>query len=67
MSILDDKQSRSTFPLQRLESNPLYLKLDQRNRSFARFLVAETERRMGQIDKVLQVFPRNPNSIKVSA
>lgn len=64
MSILDDKQSRSTFPLQRLESNPLYLKLDQRDRSFARFLVAETERRMGQIDKVLQVFPRNPNSIK---
>ena len=52
-SILDDKRSQSTFPLQRLENNPSYLKLDQRDRSFARFLVATTERRMGQIDKIL--------------
>jgi hypothetical protein len=57
-SILDDKRSQSTFPLQRLENNPSYLKLDQRDRSFARFLVATTERRMGQIDKILNVCQR---------
>ena len=65
-SILDDVQSQSMFPLQRLESNPSYLKLDQRDRSFARFLVTTTERRMGQIDKVLQLCQRSEESKKVS-
>jgi hypothetical protein len=64
-SILDDVQSQSMFPLQRLESNPLYLKLDQRDRSFARLLVTTAERRMGQIDKVLQLCQRE-ESKKVS-
>ena len=42
-------------PLQRLESDPSFQSLgDQRNRSFARLLVTTVERRLGQIDKVLE-------------
>ena len=48
------RKLRNIFAVQRLESNPDFLSFpEQRDKSFARNLVATTERRMGQIDKVL--------------
>ena len=52
-SMLEDKKRSSVFPLQRLESSPDYQALEQRDRSFARALVTTTERRLGQIDKII--------------
>lgn len=36
-----------------LELNPTYLAMDYRDRAFARLLLTTTERRLGQIDKVI--------------
>lgn len=48
------KKQSSDFSVRRLENDPAFQGLsDQRDRSFARLLVATVERRMGQIDKVL--------------
>jgi len=54
-SILEDKKRLSVFPLKRLENNPGYQALEGRDRSFARALVTITERRKGQIDKILEI------------
>jgi 16S rRNA (cytosine967-C5)-methyltransferase len=48
-------QKLSAFPLQRLESSSDYVSLDSRDRSFSRALVTTVERRMGQIDKVIDI------------
>ena len=55
-AILDDTKKRQSLPsLQRLESDPEFKSIDdQRDRSFARLLVTTVERRLGQIDKVLE-------------
>jgi transcription termination factor NusB len=47
--------SEPQYYLRKLEADPKFLQLkDQRDRSFARNLVGTTERRLGQIDKILQ-------------
>jgi 16S rRNA (cytosine967-C5)-methyltransferase len=51
----ESHQQLSTFPLQRLESSSDYLTLESRDRSFSRALVTAVERRMGQIDKVIDI------------
>jgi 16S rRNA (cytosine967-C5)-methyltransferase len=63
-SLLQDIKRSSAFPLQRLESSPDYQVLEQRDRSFARALVTTSERRMGQIDKILQYCQRTNASSK---
>ena len=65
-SLLQDiKQRSSAFPLQRLESSPDYQVLEQRDRSFARALVTTSERRMGQINKILEQCQTKDSSSKV--
>lgn len=52
-ALLGEKKGQPS--LQRLEADPSFKSLDdQRNRSFARLLVTTVERRLGQIDKVLE-------------
>ena len=46
--------SSTAFAVDRLETNREYQALSTRDRSFARLLVTTTERRLGQIDAVLQ-------------
>jgi transcription termination factor NusB len=54
-ALMESKKLQSVPSLQRLESDPLFNSIgDQRDRSFARLLVTTVERRMGQIDKVLE-------------
>lgn len=54
-ALIENKKLQSVPSLQRLETDPLFLSIgDQRDRSFARLLVTTVERRMGQIDKVLE-------------
>lgn len=48
--------------VRQLERVPGFLTLDDRDRAFARLLLSTTERRMGQIDKVLEQFVRQPLS-----
>ena len=63
------------FATRRLEQDPTYqTNLDQRDRSFARLLVATVERRMGQIDKLLTMavdkkYPpkAGPHSARIAA
>lgn len=45
----------ATFSVDRLETDVEYLNLSVRDRSFCRLLVTATERRLGQIDKVLSL------------
>jgi hypothetical protein len=53
--LADTKGQQSVPSLQRLESDPFFKSIgDQRDRSFARLLVTMVERRLGQIDKVLE-------------
>jgi 16S rRNA (cytosine967-C5)-methyltransferase len=48
-------EKKGQTPLQRLESDPSFRSIgDQRDRSFARLLVTTVERRLGQIDLVLE-------------
>jgi len=47
------KKQNNEFCLRRLESDPSFLRLEPRDRRFARRLVSTVERRMGQIDKIL--------------
>ncbi|KAI2507997.1 methyltransferase [Fragilaria crotonensis] len=61
-SLLSNSKQSSAFPLQRLESSPEYQDLEQRDRSFARALVTTTERRMGQIDKIIDFCRAKPSS-----
>ena len=54
MSHRNSSISEPQYYLRKLEADPKFLLLeDQRDRSFARNLVGTTERRLGQIDKVL--------------
>lgn len=46
-------QAAPSFAARQLEQDPQYDELEQRDRAFARLLVATVERRLGQIDKVL--------------
>ena len=58
-ALVDKRNSMSS--LQRLESDPLFQSIrDQRDRSFARLLVTTVERRMGQIDAVLEKCQKSP-------
>jgi 16S rRNA (cytosine967-C5)-methyltransferase len=49
------RQGSSTSWVERLESLPGYKQLPTRDRSLCRLLVTTTERRLGQIDKVLEL------------
>lgn len=60
-SLLSTGKQSSVFPLQRLESSPEYQDLEQRDRSFARSLVTTTERRRGQIDKIIDLCREKPS------
>ena len=46
----------SQFAVRRLENDNNFANLDQRNRSFARLMVATVERRQGQIDTIIKQF-----------
>ena len=48
------KASDGSFATQELEQSTHYQSLDQRDKAFARLLVATVERRLGQIDIILQ-------------
>jgi len=50
---LTPRKGSTAFAVDRLESNISFSKLSTRDRSFCRLLVTTTERRLGQIDKVL--------------
>lgn len=47
-----------------LEANKQFLKLDRRNKSFTRMLVATVERRIGQIDSIIDDFTNQGKSQK---
>lgn len=55
-ALMEGGKRQPTFAVRRLENDPAYLALEQRDRSFARLLITTTERRMGQIDQVLEQF-----------
>jgi hypothetical protein len=55
-ALMEGGKRQPTFAVRRLENDPDYLALEQRDRSFARLLITTTERRMGQIDLVLEEF-----------
>ena len=48
-----DQANAPSFATRQLDQDPQYDALEQRDRAFARLLVATVERRLGQIDKIL--------------
>lgn len=50
------KKQKPKIAVRQLEQHVGYQQLESRDRAFARSLLSTTERRMGQIDKVLQHF-----------
>ena len=61
------KSTKNTPLSSILESNPQFLKLsDRRDRSFARMLLATLERRLGQVDKILDDCIKNERRNKYS-
>lgn len=53
---LMESMKRKQFAIRVLEQDPAYLNLDQRDRAFARLLLVTSERRKGQIKKVIKSF-----------
>jgi transcription termination factor NusB len=64
ISVLSDAAAADTFATRELEGSVHYQNLEPRDRAFARLLVATVERRMGQIDKVLDCCIDKPNKGK---
>lgn len=48
------KEKNPPFASRALEQDPDYIRLDTRGRAYSRVLLMITERRSGQIDKILQ-------------
>ena len=63
-ALMEGGKRQPTFAVRRLENDPSYLALEQRDRSFARLLITTTERRMGQIDHVLEQFMAKSNQFR---
>jgi hypothetical protein len=63
-ALMEGGKRQPTFAVRRLENDPAYLALEQRDRSFARLLITTTERRMGQIDQVLEEFMTKSNQFR---
>jgi hypothetical protein len=55
----------SAIALRILENDPDYRSLDGRDRAFARLLLTTTERRQGQINKIIQKLSHNKKTKKV--
>eukprot|EP00980_Cylindrotheca_fusiformis_P018373 scaffold6032_cov100-Cylindrotheca_fusiformis.AAC.4 len=49
------------FAIRQLENDPDFLRLESRDRAFARLLLSTAERRQGQIDKVIAAFMNKSN------
>jgi hypothetical protein len=56
------KKKKPSFATRQLENDPEYQRLDRRDRAFSRLLLATTERRQGQIDKVIRKFMNSKKS-----
>ena len=55
-ALLDNRKNdpnQEQFAVRRLEKDPNFARLDQRDRSFARLMVTTAERRQGQIDSII--------------
>jgi hypothetical protein len=61
------KKKKQTFAVRVLEQDPAYLALDARDRAFARLILSNSERRHGQVEKVIQSFIRKPTKSNVRA
>jgi 16S rRNA (cytosine967-C5)-methyltransferase len=57
-----NNQQKQEIALRMLENNRGFLALEDRDRAFARLLLSTTERRLGQIDKVIGAFVKKPLS-----
>lgn len=55
------KNGSVAFAVDRLESNLIFGKMSSRDRSFCRLLVTTTERRLGQIDSIIDSFRNQKN------
>jgi hypothetical protein len=53
-------KKKQEIAIRLLEKNPEFLRMDNRDRAFARLLLSTTERRSGQLDKVIAKFVREP-------
>jgi 16S rRNA (cytosine967-C5)-methyltransferase len=64
ISVLADASAAGTFATRELEESPYFRLLDSRDRAFTRLLVATVERRIGQIDNILEFCIEKPNKGK---
>ena len=58
-ALLDNRKNdpnQEQFAVRRLEKDPNFARLDQRDRSFSRLMVTTAERRQGQIDSIIGHF-----------
>jgi hypothetical protein len=65
-ALMEGAKRKPTFAIRRLENDPDYLNLvDSRDRSFARLMLTTSERRQGQIDKVIRKFVNQSKKFRV--
>ena len=57
-ALMESIKKKNVFAIRVLEQDPAYLKLEQRDRAFARLLLSTAERRSGQIEKVIKSFEK---------
>jgi len=57
-----NKQEGHAFAIRMLDQDPAFLRLVGRDRAFSRLLLSTSERRAGQIGKVIQSFVRKPTA-----
>ncbi|VEU42801.1 unnamed protein product [Pseudo-nitzschia multistriata] len=57
-ALMESMKRKNKFAIRVLEQDPSFLDLDQKDRAFARLLLSTAERRLGQIDIVIESFQR---------
>jgi 16S rRNA (cytosine967-C5)-methyltransferase len=55
-ALLESLKKQQVFAIRVLENDPSYQHMDRRDRAFSRLLLSTTERRSGQIEKILNSF-----------
>jgi len=64
-ALMECKRHGQHFAVPKLENDPNYVNLEERrDRAFARLILTTSERRLGQIDKVIKKFVRKTKSSK---
>mmetsp|Transcript_1340 Transcript_1340/g.1463 ORF Transcript_1340/g.1463 Transcript_1340/m.1463 type:complete len:243 (+) Transcript_1340:48-776(+) len=63
-ALMESMKKKNGIAIRLLENNPAYRHLDRRDRAFARLLLSTSERRSGQLERIIHSFQHKNNNNK---